>query len=79
MKEWKETRLVPKEGTTHVMEGYENICETCENWGEACECCDIVVPLVSEFERKEVTMRMNTLCGVPIGNPYEVKENEHDI
>lgn len=56
------------------MEGYENTCETCENWGEACESCDVCVPLVSEMKVVEVTMRQDTLCGIPIGNPYEVRK-----
>lgn len=74
MIEWKETRVVPVGGTTRVMEGYDNPCETCEKWGEACETCDVVVPLVSEMKVVEVTMRQNTLCGIPVGYPYEVKQ-----
>lgn len=72
MIEWKETRVVPVEGTAHVMEGYDNPCENCERWGDECECCDVVVPLVSEMKVVEVTMRQDTLCGIYIGHPYEV-------
>lgn len=70
--EWKEYRLLPKEGATHIKEGYENPCENCMKEID-CECCDISVPLVvDEWERKEVTMRQNTLCGIPVGYPHEV-------
>ena len=72
MIEWKESRLVPKEGTTRVMDGYDNPCEDCEKWGEACENCDVCVPLTCELERKEVIMRQITLCGIPVVYPYEV-------
>ena len=71
MIEWKESRLVPIIETVHVLEGYDNPCETCEDWGEKCECCDVCVPLTCDFEVKEVTMRQITMCGVPIGTPYE--------
>lgn len=75
MLEWKERRLVPKMDSVHVMEGYENVCETCEKWGEACEECDVSVPLVTdEWEVKEVTMRQMTLCGIPVGHAYEVEK-----
>lgn len=75
MIEWKEKRLVPKDGATHVKEGYDNPCETCEQWGEACESCDVSVPLVvDEYEEIEITMRQMTLCGIPVGYPYEVRQ-----
>jgi len=54
--------------SVHVMEGYENVCEACEE-------CDVSVPLVTdEWEVKEVTMRQMTLCGIPVGHAYEVEE-----
>ena len=46
--EWKEYYKVPKVESTHVQEGYENTCENCPDWGEACETCDVVVPLVTD-------------------------------
>ena len=50
--EWKEYRLLPKEGATHIKEGYENPCENCMKEID-CECCDISVPLVvDEWERR---------------------------
>ena len=30
---WKEQRLVPIIETAHILEGYDNPCETCEDWG----------------------------------------------
>lgn len=72
--EWKEYRLKPKENITHIKEDYENICENCELEID-CEECNVSIPLVvDEFEREEVIIRQNTLCGIPIGYPYEVKE-----
>jgi hypothetical protein len=73
---WKEQRLVPIIDTTRVVEGYDNPCETCENWGDKCESCGIFVPIRCDFEIKEVTMCQMTMCGIPIGTPYEVKEND---
>lgn len=73
---WKEQRLVPIIETTRVVEGYDNPCETCENWGDKCESCNVSVPITCDFEIKEVTMCQMTMCGIPIGTPYEVKEDE---
>ena len=73
---WKEQRLVPIVETAHVIKGCDNPCEACEDWGEKCEFCDICVPLTCDFEVKEVTMGQMLICGVPVGNPYEVKEND---
>jgi hypothetical protein len=69
---WKEQRLVPIIDTTHVVEGYDNPCETCENWGDKCESCNVSVPITCDFEIKEVTMCQMTMCGIPIGTPYEL-------
>ena len=44
---WKEYYLAPNLDHTHVAEGYENVCEDCEMWGEQCEVCDAFVPLVT--------------------------------
>lgn len=44
--EWKEYRLLPKEGATHIKEGYENPCENCMKEID-CECCEGVVNLIS--------------------------------
>jgi hypothetical protein len=74
---WKEKYLVPNIETTHVVDGYEDICGNCEKWGEACESCDISVPITTdEFIVEEKTMTILTCCGIPIGHPYEVKSNE---
>ena len=73
---WKEQRLVPIIDTTRVVEGYDNPCETCENWGEKCEICDVFVPITSDYEFKEITMGQMLICGVPVGDPYEVNEYE---
>lgn len=76
MIEWKEKRLVPKEGATHIKEGYEDPCEECMCEID-CEECDVSVPIVcDEYEVKEVTVRQMTLCGIPVGHPYEVDEFE---
>ena len=69
---WKEQRLVPIIETTRVVEGYDNPCETCENWGDKCESCNVSVPITCNFEIKEVTMCQMTMCGIPIGTPYEL-------
>ena len=71
---WKERRLVPIIDTTHVVEGYDNPCETCENWGDKCESCNVSVPITCDFEIKEATMCQMTMCGIPIGTPYELTQ-----
>ena len=73
---WKERRIVPKIETVHIIDGYNNLCEFCEDWGEKCELCDVCVPLTSDYEIKEVTMAQMTMYGIPIGTPYEVNKNE---
>ena len=70
---WKEYRLIPIIESTHVVDGYDNPCETCENWGEACESCDVCVPITCDFEVKEVIMRQFLMCGIPVGIPWEEK------
>ena len=70
---WKEKRLKPKIETTKVKDGYENICETCEDWGEKCESCNVSVPVETEFEEVEVTMAQFSIYGIPTGSPYEIK------
>jgi len=69
----KEKILVPNMDTVHVKDGYDNPCDTCEEWGEACESCDVSVPLVAdEYEEKTVTIKQLALCGIPFGDPiYE--------
>lgn len=69
---WKEQRLVPIIETTRVVDGYDNPCETCEDWGYKCESCNVSVPITCDFEIKEVTMCQMTMCGIPIGTPYEL-------
>lgn len=69
---WKEQRLVSIVETSHVVEGYNNLCETCEDWGEKCESCDICVPITCNYEFKEVTMGQMTICGIPVGSSYEI-------
>lgn len=73
MVECKEMRLVPDMDSMHVMEGYENICEGCENWGEACEACDAFIPVVGNLVLREVTYRQMAICGIPVGEPYPVE------
>lgn len=73
---WKEQRLVPIVETTRVLEGHDNPCETCENWGYQCESCNVSVPITCDFEIKEVTMRQLLMCGIPVGRPHEVNEYE---
>lgn len=73
MIEWREYRVVPKKGTTHIMKGYEDPCINCMLEID-CEECDISVPIVCELETKEVIMRQDTLCGIPIGHPYRVDD-----
>lgn len=73
---WKEYRMIPIENTVHIIDGYANPCEICENWGDACETCDAFVPLTCDFEVKEVTMGQMLICGVPVGDPYEIDEDK---
>ena len=73
---WKEGRVVPIVDTVHIVDGYDNPCEACEDWGEKCEFCNAFVPLTSDYEIKEVTMAQMTICGIPVGTPYEVDSYE---
>ena len=73
---WKEHRVAPIIDTVHILDGYDNPCESCEKWGERCEFCDVSVPLTSDYEIKEVTMAQMTMYGIPIGTPYEVDSYE---
>lgn len=73
---WKEQRLAPIIETTHVLEGYDNPCEACEDWGEKCESCNVCVPITCDFDFVEVTMGQVVCCGIPIGYPFEVKDDE---
>lgn len=75
MLEFTEVKKVPDMASVRVMEGYENVCEACENWGEACETCDVSVPLVVDrWKEKEITYRQMSICGVPAGEPYAAEE-----
>ena len=76
MIEWREKRIVPKIETVHVLDGYDNPCESCEEWGRKCEFCNAFVPLTSDYEIKEVMMTQMTICGIPVGTPYEVDSYE---
>lgn len=70
---WKEQYLVPDMDSVHVKDGYENVCENCEKWGSACERCNVSVPLVADrMVVKEREMAVMTICGIPVGTPYEV-------
>lgn len=72
--EWKEKLVVPKMDSVHIKEGYENLCDNCMKDID-CEFCDVSIPIVADkWEVKEVTMRQMTLCGIPVGYPYEVEE-----
>ena len=43
--------------------------------GPACETCDAFVPtVIDSFRIKEVTLVQMDICGIPVGNPYVVKE-----
>lgn len=74
MIEWKERIMVPIPGTDKIVDGYDNPCEECEDWGEPCEFCDVCVPITCEFEPKEITVRQLTLCGIPVGHPQYIFE-----
>ena len=69
---WKERRIYPKLETAHIADGCEDVCSSCENWGEACETCRVCIQVECDFGVKEITMDVVTLCGIPIGTPYEV-------
>lgn len=74
MLEWKEKRIVPDMNSVHVMDGCENVCEECEDWGEKCETCNVSVPLVADkWEEKEITYTRMTICGIPVGEPYKIE------
>lgn len=71
---WKEKVLVPKMDTVHIKDRYDNPCKACEEWGEQCEFCNVSVPLVSEYEYEEITMKQMVICGIPVGCAYMVEE-----
>lgn len=77
---WNETRLLPDINTTHVLDGCENTCESCEEWGEKCETCNVSVPIVcdSGLHAEQVTMAQMTICGIPVGSPYEVSRDRKE-
>ncbi len=74
---WKERYLVPNVDKTHIVDGHEDVCGSCKKWGEACENCDVSIPIITdEFVVEEKVMSIMTCCGIPVGHPYEVKVNE---
>lgn len=74
MLEYEEVHMVPDMKSVHVMNGQDNPCEECEDWGPKCEKCDVSVPLVADrWEKKETTYRQMTICGIPVGEPYVVE------
>ena len=75
---WKETRVVPDMNTAHVIEGSEDICSDCEEWGEKCETCNVGVPITCDLHFEQVTMAQMTICGIPVGNPYEVAADSEE-
>ncbi len=71
MREYKRHRIVPDMDSVHVMKGFANPCEECEDWGEACETCGVSVPLVTgRYKVEEVTYAHDSICGIPVGEPY---------
>lgn len=73
---WKENRLYPKLETATISDGYEDICDKCENWGEACESCNVSIPIECEMGIEEITMDIMTICGIPVGFPYEISRKK---
>lgn len=71
---WDELKCVPDIETAHVLEGYEDVCSDCEDWGEKCETCDASVPITCDLHFKKVKMAQMTICGIPVDTPYEIKE-----
>lgn len=71
---WTKLKCVPDIETAHVIEGYEDICSDCEEWGEKCETCDASVPITCDLHFEEAKMSQMTICGIPVGMPYEIKE-----
>lgn len=76
---WKETRVAPDIDTAHVLDGCENTCETCEDWGEKCETCNVSVPIVCDLHSEQITMEQMTICGIPVGSPYEVSADSEEV
>jgi len=69
--------LEPNLDKSHIEEGYENVCDDCAYWGEACETCDVCIPVViDEHFIVEVEYDIMTLCEIPVGAPYEVGERK---
>ena len=69
---WEELKLVPDINSAVIVG--ENICNTCEKWGEACETCDVSVPIICDFHYEKVKMAQVTIYGISVGEPYEIKE-----
>lgn len=72
MIKWDEIRYVPDVNTAHVSDGYINICDSCEKWGETCETCNVSVPITCDIHPRKITMAQMAICGVPVGSPYEL-------
>ncbi len=83
MKTWKEVRMVPDIGSAHVLDGHVDLCSSCtkldnindEDADDICEHCDVSVPITCDIHPQVVTMTTMTICGIPVGEPYQVKEN----
>lgn len=71
---WEETKLKPKIETAHIVGEAENVCESCEKWGEACETCNVSIPISCEYSFEKVKMAQDTICGIPVGDPFELSE-----
>lgn len=71
--EWTEKRFVPDLNHTKVADGYENVCESCADWGRACETCSACVPLINgRYHVEEQQFVQYTLCGIPVGVPCAI-------
>ncbi len=75
---WDEIRYVPDINTAHVLDGHINTCDSCEKWGEECESCNVSVPVTCDIHQRKVTMAQMTICGVPVGLPYELSAESKD-
>ena len=75
MIEWLETVLVPKMETVKVLSDNPQDIDKCWNCMKGnCEKCDDLTPITCEFTTKQVKMRQVTLCGIPVGYPYQVDD-----
>lgn len=75
---WTKLKCVPDIETAHVIEGYEDICSDCDEWGEKCETCNVSIPIACDLHFEEVKMAQMTICGIPVDMPYEIKEESED-